>query len=102
MTPPGLDDDFEFPERAEIDPSHIRALAVRIGNLDEDLKAIAAKVDTILERTPTSDEMKVIREILADKAGREYIKKAVKNYLIGGLGLLAVIYTTRPYLTQFF
>lgn len=99
MAEDSLDDDFGLPAtRAELDSSHIRALAVRITNLDEDIKNLRELAD---KRLPTEDEMKSLREILSDKAGREYLRKQFTKYGLGGLGLLATIYATRAYLSNF-
>lgn len=98
-------DDIGWPEPHEIDPSHIVALARRVANLSDQIEALAAadiKLTAMLDkRLPTETEIANVREILGNKAGREWLAKQARFYGIGGLGLLAVIYTTRNYLSQF-
>lgn len=89
----------------EVDPTHIMALATRVKNLGEaddrlahEIEKLAAMLD---KRLPTEPEMANLRELLSNKVGREYVRKQFTRYGIGGLGLLATIYATRTYLSQF-
>lgn len=88
------------------DPAHIVALARRVANLSDQIEALATadvRLTAMLDkRLPTEAEIASVREILGNKAGREWLTKQARVYGIGGLGLLAVIFTTRNYLSQFF
>lgn len=101
-----FEDIFGTPaEPKDVDPSHVLAMAQRIKNLAEEDKDLNKKFDELkamLERRlPSEDEIIRLREILSDKAGREWLRKRLQFYGIGGLGLLATIYATRAYLSQF-
>jgi hypothetical protein len=97
---PGLDD---------VERGHLVALAHRVEKLARDVGRLADAMgdakkrhDEILARLPTLEEMKLLREILSDKAGRAWLQRRLKVYGIGGLGLLVSIYATRQWLAEVF
>jgi hypothetical protein len=101
-----LNEAFGAPaEPAAVDPSHVLAIAQRIKNLadeDKELKDSFNELKAMLEkRLPSEAEIATLRVILSDRAGREWLQKRLKVYGIGGLSLLATIYVTRAYLSQF-
>lgn len=104
MNPPILDQMIAGPE--EVDTSHIVALAQRVKNLGEADHRLAEEIeklrDMLDKRLPTEDELKNMRELLTSKAGREYIQKQFRKWGIGGLGVMATVYATSPYLSRFF
>lgn len=104
MNPPRHPED-ETAAPGDFDPTHMIALAQRVQNLGESDDRLAERLEKLMEmldkRLPTEEEMKSLREVLSDKAGREYLRKQFTRYGLGGLGLLATIYATRTYLSQF-
>jgi hypothetical protein len=95
-----------WPPAGAVNDPHLIALAQRVKNLgeaDDNLAAEVAALRVMLdERLPTKDEMASLREILSNKAGREYLRKQFNHWGLGGIGLLASIYVARNYLSTFF
>lgn len=107
------DDDFGLDEYGYPRPMarmekdlHLIALSRRVATLAEKIEQLTEadeKLTQMLDkRLPTEDELTSVRAVLADRAGREYIRKALKTWGIGGLSVLASIYLARGYLSQFF
>jgi hypothetical protein len=89
----------------EVDTSHIVALAQRVKNLGEADHRLAEEVEKLRvmldKRLPTEDELTNMREVLSNKAGREYLRKQFNRWGLGGLGLLGAIFVTRTYVSGF-
>lgn len=121
MNPPRFgDDDAAGPDH--VDPSHIIALAQRLGNLagqlsrlvereeerDREIRALRqdiAELDNdlkqIAERVPTKEQMAAITKILAEQAGWDWFKGRLRYYGWGLLALLGGIYIIRDWISQF-
>jgi hypothetical protein len=103
VTPPRHDD--ETINQDEIDPTHIIALGVRVGNLAQALDALRQQVaeldNDVSDRLPTKEQHTEIVAILGERAGRKWFQSRLRFYGWGLLAFLGGIFVIRDYISSF-